>query len=60
MRAVDEHVQPLLGDEQHGVEQEEGSLLLHTLDPERTFQNQLPEATEGRPAPVHQQGLDLL
>lgn len=60
VRAVDEVLQPLLGDEQHLVKQEEGSLLLHALHLEGTFQNQLPEAAEVRPTPVHQQGLDFL
>lgn len=60
MRAVDELLQPLLGDQQHLIEQEECSLLLHSVDLEGTLQNQLPKPTEVRPGPVHQQGLDLL
>ena len=60
MRAVDELLQPLLGDQQHLVEQEEGSLLLHSVDLEGTFQNQLSKPAQVRPAPVHQQGLDFL
>lgn len=60
VRAVDKLLQPLLGDEEHLVKQEEGSLLLHSVNLEGTFQNQLSEATEVWPAPVHQQGLDFL
>lgn len=60
MRAVDKLFQPLLGDKQHRIKQEEGSLLLHSVHLEGTFQNQLSEAAEVRPAPVHQQGLDFL
>lgn len=58
--AVDKLLQPLLGNEQNLVKQEEGSLLLHPLNLEGTFQNQLSEAAEVWAAPVHQQGLDLL
>lgn len=60
MRAVDELFQPLLGDQQHLIEQEESSFLLHSVDLEGTLQNELPKPTEVRPAPVHQQGLDFL
>lgn len=60
MSAVDELFQPFLGDQQHLIKQEEGSLLLHSVHLERTFQNQLSEAAEVRPTPVHQQGLDFL
>ncbi len=58
--AVDELFQPLLGDQQHLIKKEEGSLLLHSVDLEGTFQNQLSKAAEVRPRPVHQQGLDFL
>lgn len=60
MCAVDKLLQPLLGDEEHFVKQEEGSLLLHSVNLEGTFQNQLSKASEVRAAPVHQQGLDFL
>lgn len=60
VRAVDEALQPLLGDQQHLIEQEERSLLLHPEDLEGTLQDQLPKAAQVRPAPVHQQGLDFL
>ena len=58
--AVDKVFQPLLSDQQHLIEEEKGSLLLHPLDPEGTFQNQLSESAEVRTGPVHQEGLDLL
>lgn len=60
MCAVDKLLQPLLGNEEHLVKQEEGSLLLHSVDLEGAFQNQLSEASEVWAAPVHQQGLDFL
>lgn len=60
MCAVDELFQPLLGNKQHFIKQEKGSLLLHSVNLERTFQNKLSEATEVRAAPVHKQGLDFL
>lgn len=60
MRAVDELFQPLLGDQQHLIKQEESSLLLHSVDLEGTFQNQLSKPAEVRPAPVHQKGLNFL
>lgn len=60
MCAVDEVFQPLLGDQQHLIKQEESSLLLHPLDSEGTFQNQLSEPTEVRSGPVHQEGLYFL
>lgn len=58
--AVDELLQTLLGDQQHLIKQEEGSLLLHSVDLEGTFQNQLSKPAEVRPAPVHQLGLNFL
>lgn len=58
--AVDKLLQPLLGNQQHPVKQEERSLLLHSLHLERTFQDQLSEPAEVWTAPVHQQGLDFL
>lgn len=60
MRAVDELFQSLLSDQQHLVEEEERPLLLHSVYLEGTLQNQLPEAAEVRPSPVHQQRLDFL
>lgn len=60
MSAVDKLLQPLLGNEQHLVKQEEGSFLLHPVNFEGTFQNQFSKAAEVWAAPVHQQGLDLL
>lgn len=60
VRAVDELFQPLLGDQQHLIEQEESSLLLHSMDLEGTLKNQLPKPAKVRPGPVHQQGLDFL
>lgn len=60
MCAVDKLLQPLLGNEEHFVKQEEGSLLLHAVNLEGTFQNQLSKAAEVWAAPVHQQGLDFL
>lgn len=60
VRAVDKLFQPLLGDQQHPVKQEEGSLLLHPLHLKRTFQDQLSKPAQVRTGPVHQQGLDLL
>lgn len=58
--AVDELLQPLLGDQQHFIKQEEGSLLLHPVDLKGAFENQLAKPAEVRPSPVHQQGLDFL
>lgn len=60
VRAVDELLQPLLGDQQHLVEQEERPLLLHSVDLKGPLQDQLSEAAEVRSGPVHQQGLDFL
>lgn len=60
MCAVDKLLHPLLGNQQHFIEQEERSLLLHSVDFKGTFKNQLAEPAEVRPSPVHQQGLDFL
>ena len=60
VRAVDKLFQPLLGNQQHLVEQEERPLLLHPVHLEGTLQDQLSKAAEVRPAPVYQQGLNLL
>lgn len=60
MRAVDELLQPLLGNQQHLVKQEECSLLLHPVHLEGTLQHQLSKPAEVWPGPVHQQRLDLL
>lgn len=54
VRAVHKALQPLLGDQQHLVEEEEGALLLHPVDLEGAFQNQLAKAAQVGPAPVDQ------
>lgn len=60
MCAVDNLFQPFLGDQQHLVKQEEGSLLLHSVHLEGPFQHQFSKTVEVRPSPVHQQGLNFL
>lgn len=49
-----------LGDEQKLVEQEEGSLVLGSLQTKRPFKDQLSVADQIRALPVGQQALDFL
>ena len=60
MVLVDVVLAPLLGDEEHLVEQEEGPCVLGPVDVEAPLQHQLPVRGEVRTLPVNQQGLDLL
>lgn len=51
---------PFLGDEQEFVKEEECSLILGSLQSERSFENQLSVANKIRTLPVSQKTLDFL
>lgn len=57
---VDKVATPLLGDEQHFVEEEEGLLVAHTVHAERALQDELPVGGQVWPRPVEEQRLNLL
>lgn len=57
---VDVMFSSFLGDEQHLIEQEEGSLVFGAVDVKRSFQNQLAVCGQIRTIPVYEQRLDLL
>lgn len=60
MSLVDVMFPSFLCDEQHLIKQEEGSLVLGTVDGKRSFQNQLAVSGQIRTLPVDEQRLDLL
>lgn len=51
---------PFLGDEQELVKEEESSLILGSLQPERSFKNKFSIRNEIRTLPVGQKTLDFL